>query len=253
MRNLFLSLLVVGSALTASSAQAYQNYSPGDLSALSQSNIDDMVKTTSIGTGHRAMQPASSLGLIFGLDIGIEVTGISLPDNFKTALALATQQPASQVPSVVPIPKLNLHKGFPFGVDLGFSYSTYQSTFTVWGIDGQYGFIKSPVDLAGRISYGHSHLYFFDSHILNIDAVASKNLIIIEPYVGLGLQTWSGSLNVTGASVGLPANVSANSSGTTGHFFVGVPIKLGFFHLTGELDTSFAGITTYGGKTSFSF
>lgn len=249
-------LLLVAAISAPLSAQAYQNYSPGDLSGLSQDNVDEMVKTAAIGSGHRAMEPASNQGLIFGLDVGIEVTAISISDNFKAAIAAATQQPASQVPSLVPLPKLNVNKGLPFGIDFGFSYVTYQSIFTDWGFDVQWNFLKgggAKPDLAARISYGHSHLYFFDSHVLNIDALVSKKLVLIEPYLGLGTQIWSGTLDVSGASSGLPSDVSASPSGTTGHFFVGTPIKLTFLHLTGELDYSFTGVVTYGGKISLSF
>ena len=83
--------------------------------------------------------------------------------------------------------------------------------------------------------------------------MASKSLVLIEPYVGTGLQTWAGDLDVSGATVGLPANISASQSGATGHVFVGTPLKLLFLHITGELDYSFSGLTTYGGKMSFTF
>jgi hypothetical protein len=251
MRTPFFFLL---SLLISTSAHAYTDFNPGDLSALSDDNVKEMLKTAAIGTGHRAFQPAASLGVAPGLDLGFEVIGIVIPDNFKTAISLATQQPTSQVPTVLPVPRLNIHKGFPFGVDLGFSYATYQQTFTVWGFDAQWNFLKaSKAALAGRFNYGKSKLYFIETRNVTVDVLASVGLIVIEPYVGTGFQNWGGDLNVSGATVGLPGGVSASHSGSTGHVFAGVPLKLLFLHITGELDYSFTGLTTYGGKLSFTF
>jgi hypothetical protein len=239
----------------SSYAFAYTNYSPGDLSSVDQAMVDEMLKVAAIGTSYRAFQPASNLGVTLGLDIGIDLAAVVLPADFKAALAQATQQPASQVPTAIPVPRFNLHKGFPFKVDLGFSYATYQNIFTVWGIDGQWRFLGSGANaISARMSYSHSVLYFIQTHNLSLDVVASRDLFIIEPYLGTGMQFWGGLLNVpAGGATGLPQSVSASQNGTTGHIFGGIPLKLLVLHLTGEIDYSFSGITTYGGKISLSF
>src|SRR3954470_18735407 len=91
--------------LASATAHAYTDFNPGDLSALSDDNVNQLLKTAAIGTGHRAFQPAGSLGFAPGIDLGIELIGIVIPDNFKNAIALATQTPSSQVPAVLPIPR----------------------------------------------------------------------------------------------------------------------------------------------------
>src|ERR1051326_867422 len=104
---------LVSALFLASSAPAwaYNNFSPGDLSGVDQSMVDEMLKVAGVGTAFRAFQPASNLGSL-GLDAGIDVAGTVLPADFQAALQQATQQPASQIPGVIPIPRLNVHKGF---------------------------------------------------------------------------------------------------------------------------------------------
>jgi hypothetical protein len=254
------SVLALGLMGGAQSAHAISSYSVSDLSKVNQDMVNDLIGTAAVGTTHRAYMPASSMGWLIGLDMGIEATGVRLTQSFRDAIATVSQKSSSDIPSVIPVPKLNLHKGLPFGVDLGLSYIGYQSQIQVIGGDVKWAFtdlIKDlPLSGALRLNYTSEKLWYLNSSNFQTDLLVSKSLFFIEPYVGTGLQFWSGDINVpTGlpASSGLPANVSGHSSGTSAHFFAGAPLKLALFWLTPEVDYSTVGVTSFGAKFSFNF
>lgn len=254
------SLLV--SSVAADSAYAYNfnGYSVSNLSSVTQSMVHDLISTVAVGTTHRAYMPASSMGWAIGIDIGVEATGVKLPNSFRDTIGTISQTAASQIPSVVPVPRLNLHKGLPFGLDVGASYVAYQDKIKVIGGDLKWAFTDfisaSPVAGAIRLNYTSETLWYLKAHNFQTDLLISKNLFFIEPYVGAGLQMWSGNIEVpTGlpASSGLPASVSANDSGTNAHIFAGAPLKLGLFWITPEADYSTAKVVSFGSKFSFNF
>ncbi|HUP56120.1 MAG TPA: hypothetical protein VM598_01620 [Bdellovibrionota bacterium] len=249
-------LVLLAMMFAAVPGHAATDFDPGDLSSVTDPMVNELLKMSAVGTGHRPIQPASALGLAFGLVIGVEVSGVVVTDEFKTALTTATQRPASDVPGVIPVPRISIHKGLPKGFDLGFSWAKYQDMLSLWGLHAAWNFRPGGAGpaLGARMTYSKSKLYFIDTHYLAIDAVASKNLVVIEPYVGTGFQQWGGTLDVpAGGATGLPVGVSGSQSGATAHVFGGIPLKLLFIHITGEIDYSFSGITTYGGKLSLSF
>jgi hypothetical protein len=200
------------------------------------------------------------MGWAIGLDVGVEATGVRLSAGFRDAIATVSQKSASDIPSVIPVPKLNIHKGLPLGIDLGFSYIGYQDKIKVIGGDVKWTFTDlipgMPLDGGLRLGYTSQTLWYLKGHNFQTDFVVSKNLLIIEPYFGTGLQFWSGHIDVpTGlpSGSGLPTNVTADDSGTNVHFFAGMPLKLGVFWLTPEIDYSTAKVLAFGSKFSFNF
>jgi hypothetical protein len=217
-----------------------------------------LIKTVAIGAGHRPFQSATPLGNTIGLDIGADVVGISVPEEFKTAISLASDTSSSEVPAVIYLPKLNIHKGFPAGINVGFSYISYQEKFKIIGFDTQWAFLRKPLapNLAARFTGSYTKMYYIQTRTFGLDLIASKKLAVIDPYLGVGLQYWSGNLSIPappGTPAGIPLGVDADASSVSPHLFAGFPLKLVFLKLTGEIDYSFAGITTYGGKVSLSF
>jgi hypothetical protein len=250
------------SALTASLASlvslayvrpalALTSYTPTTLNALGQELVGSLVQTVALGADHRAYQSAAPLGAVIGLDLGVDLTSISAPAEFQQAIQLAG---AGTPPSAIPLPRLNIRKGFPFKLDVGFSYVAFQEN-SLLGFDAQYALLKggaASFAAALRGSYTMADLFFMQTRTMKLDAVISKNFLLIEPYVGAGVIRYSGEVVVpTGQS--LAPGISAEDSGATGHFFVGLPLKLAILHITAEYDLNFAGVNTFGVKTSLSF
>jgi hypothetical protein len=254
------SVSILVASLAAQPAYALSSYSVSNLSSLTQSMVDDLLSTVAVGTSHRAYTPASAMSWAIGIDAGVEVTAVKLPSSFRDAIGSVSQVNTGNIPLLIPVPKLNLHKGLPFGLEAGLSYIGYQNKLKVMGGDLKWAFtdlIKdSPFSAAFRLNYTSEELWYLKSHNFQTDFLISKNLFIIEPYVGAGLQFWSGNIEVpTGlpSGSGLPASVSADASGTNAHFFAGAPLKLGLFWFTPEADYSTAKVVSFGTKFSFNF
>lgn len=234
----------------APSAWALPTYSVTDLAALNDAYVQSLVTTVGIGGDYRALQSAAPLGAIIGLDIGFEVALIHTPDDFRQAIQQTTNQTA---PDFLPLPRLNIHKGLPGNVDLGFSFVTY-SGYTVFGGEVKYAILPGNTAapaVAVRASYNVNSLFYLNTNTFKFDALVSKNLVLFEPYFGLGIQSVSGDVKVPQGQ-SLPVGVSGSYSAAPMHFYVGTPLKFGLLHITAEYDHSFAGITTYGTKVSIS-
>ena len=239
-------------------ARAVENYIPSDFTLLTDDLTKTLVQTVAIGTDHRAYSAATPLGVMLGIELGVDVTGIKIPADFKSAIVLTSGVSADSVPDLVPVPTLQIRKGFPLGVDVGFSYSHLATTagviYNSMGGDIQWAFLRNKMKaptLALRVSYASEKLFFIKSHQYSFDLVASKRLFIIDPYVGAGFQVWSGELDVP---EGVPTGtVTLTKSGNDPRFFVGLPLKLLVLKFTAEAAYSLGKIVTYGGKFSFSF
>jgi len=226
-----------------------------DLSGFAQDTVDAMVQTLVVGGSHRAYRPATNLGLI-GFDAGVDMTLIGFPSAFTDALSLGGTSSAA-MPASFPVPRLNIHKGLPGGFDIGGSYISVGGT-SIIGFDAQWRFINNVALPAVAVRAGYTSFssdeFFVKSSGFKLDVVASKNLFLIDPYIGAGIEYGSGELNVaTTIADTLPASVSVSSSVFAPHVFVGLPLKLLIFQFVGEFDYSLTGSTTYGAKASIAF
>lgn len=235
--------LIMGAA---SPAFAITSMTPGSFAALSEELVKTTVESVGIGASHRAMRSATPLGMIIGVDVSGSATLFQVPDDLKAALAAAQVQNA---PSTIPLPRLSIAKGLPFGVDLGFSWIG-DGTNSLIGADIQYAFLQGGLALpsvAARVGMNWANIAYIKTRTTAFDVLVSKSLPIIDPYVGAGYQFVSGSLDApVGGATGL--QVSGKASSSAPHLFVGLPIKLFVLKITGEYDYSFAGISTYGLK-----
>jgi hypothetical protein len=235
-------------ALWARPASALETFSFDDVADLTNAAAESLLKTVSIGADHHAYQPASPLGFKPGFDLGVDVTAIQLPAEFRSAM---TQLGNSDVPQFLPLPRLNIHKGLPFNIDLGFSWVAYQGNKIV-GIEAQWAFLpghKGMPAVAFRASQSYSDLFFLRTRTTAFDLVGSKKLgPIFEPYVGFGWQIGGGELNVPLED--LPITVEASQTFNSGRVFAGFPIKLLVLRISPEYTYSFTKVSTFGLKVS---
>lgn len=251
---------VVAFAVLPTNAWAlFSSITPTSFAGLAQSDINTLIQTVGIAGDHHAYMPASALGMAIGIDLGVDVTYLAFPAAFSNAIATASGQSASQLPSGLPIPKLNVHKGLPFGFGIGGSFTTFstngQTVVTSIAGELQWTFLGGTAlpAIAVRGSYSSNSLYFLNANTLTADAIVSKDLVVIEPYVGGGMQYWSGSLSVPSGVTLPPTGISTNANGVNMNLLGGLMLKLAFFKIDAEADYSTAGITTFGGKVSFGF
>lgn len=249
--KLFIGLL---SLLFSQQAFAWSVYNATNMATMTDAKIKSIITLTAIGADHHPYAPAGSMGWKIGIDLSVEGTVFQLPSDISSAMESATGQ--SSFPKQIFIPKLNIRKGFPGGLDLGLSYISYNNNkYKVFGGDLQWNFLRPKLlpTAALRVSTNYASLFFVQARTTDVDLVISKKLaFIFEPYLGGGVQWVSGNLNAAfGGLTGLPTTVSASQSFTTGHMYLGLPIKFVLAKLTAEYDYSFSGLTTYGLKFGF--
>lgn len=231
----------------------------GDFDATSLSRLTNetaaaLIESIAIGFDHRMYQSARPLGIGLGLDLGVEVTAIRSSPSFKDALDLAGIR--ATVPPYIGLPKLNVAKGLPFGLDLSFSYIGYQS-YRIMGYGFQWRLIHSKryrPDIAIRAGASHSQLMVLKTRTYSVDLVASKQILyLLEPFGGMGYQFASGELatNLSGAN-SLSINVDSKQSIAKARFFGGFQFNLMFLKLVTQAEYTMLGFPVYGLKLSLS-
>ncbi|MGK5087371.1 hypothetical protein WDW86_07415, partial [Bdellovibrionota bacterium FG-2] len=240
-------------------AFAVSNYIPTDLSAFTDPFAQSLIQVVAIGADHHAYMPATPLGVSLGFDLGFDVTYVSFPSDFRNALGIGTGLSALDIPAGVPLPKLNIHKGLPLGLDLGFSFMSLSggtsTLFSSYGGEAKWAFISGTglPSVAARASFSSNTLFFIQTHTYSLDVLASKDLVVFDPFVGAGMQFWSGDLSIPIGIPGLPATVSSHQSGANPRIYGGIMFKAVFLKLVFEGDYSTSGVSSLGGKLSFGF
>jgi hypothetical protein len=154
--------------------------------SLSQTQFIELTESLGAATHYKSVAPAEGLGTI-GFDMGIEAS--------STDIDGATFDAASNGSfgsSELRLARLHVHKGLPFGLDVGASVSRILDTdITVIGGEIRYSLIDgstmSPA-LALRASY--SQLQGFSNVDVNSSALeltVSKGILMLTPYAGVGV------------------------------------------------------------------
>lgn len=180
---------------------------------------------------YKAVLPAEPLG-VTGFDLGLEMTVVNIENS--AVLELAT---SGDAPATIVIPKLHLHKGLPFGIDVGaFFASVPDSNVSLWGAEVRYAILKGGVAtpaLAVRGSYsaleGVDQLKF---NTTGVDVSISKGFAFLTPYAGVG-KVWVNS--TPDASVTAVSGVTGEDFDVT-KYFVGLNMNFAFVNVALEGD-----------------
>ncbi|MGE4131183.1 MAG: DUF6588 family protein [Bdellovibrionales bacterium] len=221
------------------------------LQNLSESDYKNFVKDASANFNHTSVSPASSLGSIFGFEVGL-VGGITKTKNIdKLVKAQDSSASAEQLPHGEIIGLLTV----PFGItgELGFvpKVGSDDFKFQSYTIGVKWTptdfLLELPLSLAIRGHYTKSKAemkqtisnvptsFDYEQTGTSIGLVASKNFVIVEPYIGINLVNGKGDMTVTGSTTVFNSSftssqsASASVSGTS--IQVGAELKLLIFKL----------------------
>lgn len=253
MKNTFARAVMAAASgiLLHSSAAGATGFDFTQLTNATNAAVGSILKTVGIGGDHHPYAPAKTLGYTLGIDAGIDVTLITVPQEFKDALTLMGN--TTDFPAALPLPRFNLRKGLPWGVDLGMSFVSYQQ-FSIRGFDIQWNAVRETLfrpSIAIRGSTNSAELDVVETSSKALDVVVSKDFWLVEPYLGLGYQWSEGTLNVaTGGPAGLPLAVSATQDFSGFRWMLGLPVKLWLLHMTAEYSSSSTNVKTLGAKIS---
>ncbi len=253
-------VLAIGSASAAAVSVPFNNLSHEDMNKI----VGDM----SANFLHTSVSGASSLGRIFGFEVGLKAGKANTP-NLKDVVA--NYDPGTKVDSLPHASLLGVLT-VPLGitVEMGlvpkvgsdeFKYST-NSLAAKWTPTDT--ILDLPFSLAGKVSYSVTNLdttetinsvvtkYNFEDKVTAFTALISKDFIIVEPYFGIGMASAKGNLSATGATTVFQAGVSGEANRSSSLWLVGAEVKLLIFKLGAEYANVF-GASSYTGKLSFYF
>lgn len=218
------------------------NLAAGGLAA-AQTSFRALSEDFGAALSYKPVTPAAALG-ITGFDIGIEASGT---DMSKSSAAWNTLTGTS-APGTLPIAKLHVAKGLPFGIDVSAFYTAVPTTdIKVTGAALSYAILEGDaLEPALTVRAAMTRLSGIDEFSFNTksaDISFSKGFVGFTPYIGAG-QVWvdSSTSNATLTTLGLTGETF-----TQAKVFAGLNINLGLPNFAIEADQT-GGISTYSAK-----
>lgn len=239
-------------------------------------NEDDFKKVAqdfSAVFNHTSVSGASSLGRLFGFELGL-VGGLTntkrmdeVADNGSGSNQDADQLPHAELLGALTVPLgITAEVGLiPKVGDEKFKFNTFTAAVKWTPTDI---LLDWPLSVAVKAHITKTAAEFkqdiqtvptqfeYDNTITAFTLLASKNFVLVEPYVGVSWLSAKGEMSVSGSpnvfdpsfTTGMSASTSATSTG----FMLGTEVKLLIFKLGVEYANLF-GTSRYTGKLAFYF
>ncbi|MFQ5470340.1 MAG: hypothetical protein ACE5EH_08535 [Gammaproteobacteria bacterium] len=212
-------------------------------SSITQTEFNSLIEELGTAVSYNSISPAETLGTV-GFDVGVS---LSVYDVDKDLWNLAVSD--ADAPSSLPVPRLMVRKGLPFGVDVGASYVKVPGS-NIANIGGEVR--KSILEgstLTPAVSItGHaSRLSGVDDINLStygLDVGISKGFANLTPYAGVGQMWFKGKEE---AGIGLS---DQDASETRSYIGLRVGI-LPILNVVGQAD--FANVNSYSLRLNLGF
>ncbi len=211
------------------------------LGVLTQAQFLTLSENMGAATHYKALAPAEPLGPL-GFDVALEV---SSTDIDSTIFDLASGG-GFELDTFL-IPRLHVHKGLLFGLDIGASLTAIPDTdFKVFGAELRYAILEGSIAtpaLAVRATYSKvTGIDQVDFDTMGLELAVSKGFAILTPYAGVGYLRSNSKPNVDDL---------AEESFDQQKVFAGLSVNLGF---TVGLEVDVTGdYTTYSVKGGLRF
>ena len=157
-----------------------------DLTAAGLTQAEFKLFSEDLGSAlsYKAVIPAEPLG-ITGFDLALEVSSTELKSSS------VWQKASGDSLNSLPVPKLHIHKGLPFGIDVGAFYSSIPTTnIKLYGGELRYAILEGGMATpAVAIRGSISELSGVDELSLStkgLDVSISKGFAMFTPYAGVG-------------------------------------------------------------------
>ena len=196
----------------------------GSVQTLSQAEFASLSKDFTAAASYKSVSPAEPLG-ITGFDLGIEATGTKMENS-------AIWKKAGGDSSTVYMPRLHVHKGLPFDIDLGASLCAVPgSDIKLIGAEIKYAIVAGntavPAVAVRAAATRLSGVDQLDFNSRSLELSVSKGFLNMTPYAGVG-RVWG--------SVTPNVGTLRKESPAAGKVFAGLNINLGFANLAAEVD-----------------
>lgn len=158
----------------------------GALQNLDQGQFEDLAENLGAATHYKGVTPAEGLGII-GFDVGV---GLANTDIDETLFDQASD--GSFDGSGFNLARLHVHKGLPFGLDIGASVASgIDNDVRVLGAELRYSIVSGGVvspSLGIRASYSQvAGIDDLDVNNAALELTVSKGFLMLTPYAGIGI------------------------------------------------------------------
>ncbi len=183
MRRLFLALTLSLGAVPAFASSPDFAVACG-LNPNCQSDFRAITEDITAAAGYKALGPAEATGIT---GFGLGAYGAYSPTEHKDAWNNLTGTNVTGVGMA----GVALHKGLPFGFDVGATYAAVPGTSArLYGVELRYAVLEGGVAepaVAIRASYtGSTGIDDFKFNTTSVDASISKGFAMVTPYAGAG-------------------------------------------------------------------
>ncbi|MAE74995.1 MAG: hypothetical protein CL675_12950 [Bdellovibrionaceae bacterium] len=192
-----------------------------NLDSINESDLEDVVHDFSAVFSHSPLSSAAPLGSVFGIEAALVGGLVSTPNLERLTKENDPTSDFDQVPYLSLVGQVSL----PFGITGEISFlpevDAEDFTFKTMGLAAKWTLTETllagfPIDLAIRVHGTQSDLSYsqiinnastsgavtstieYSNTIYGAQLVLSKNLLVVEPYVGVGFLNASGELGVNG-------------------------------------------------------
>jgi len=211
----------------------------------SQTELHDLTEEAGLAFSYLPAAPAAPLGFLH-FEVGVEASVSAIKSNATYWQAAFFPNNA---PGYLPVPKLRVRFGLPFGIDIGGSYG-YVPEINIKTAGGE---IKWAVFKGGAlmpaVAIRGTYTTLLDAGDIGLqtygaDLSISKGFAIFTPYAGVG-QVW-----INGKETSTTVNLGTeNMSKTRG--FIGLQIGIPLVSFVAE--AAFSTINTYTARLSIGF
>lgn len=246
------ALSLIGLGFSATSLASGLPFDPSQFASPQLLALDGasraLIRTVGLAADQRPYEPASPLGTQIGLDVGIETTLVHIPDDFVAAIVAAglTQPPIR----VLPVPRIQVHKGVGEKGEIGLSFVGYQG-YLLAGGDIKLNVYKPEEGLqwAVRFCVSKAKMGIVETWTYDPQVLASVPLDFAEPYAGLGYPFVKGKVTIPTELITYTNSGSASSLLA----FLGVGFKARPLGLRLSLEGAYSRGGTHSLGTKFGF
>lgn len=268
------TILLAAIFLTLWTSQSRADF---NLNYISQTQFNDTIRELSANGNWASVTPPSSLGSIFGVELGVVGGATDTP-----SLDAIVYQQSGQNLKLLPHASLMAQLTIPLAITFEATYvpkttlsgASYQMTGGAVKWTPTDGIMILPVNLAFRGFYTSTELSFsqtinnvtvttpvtgtikYGGQVSGVQVMVSPKLIpILEPYAGVGYLTGKGKFDVT-ASTGtifdFTSSQSSEATNSSSQVFFGLDIRLLLLSFGAEYSQAF-GTKTYNARLSLRF
>lgn len=242
---------------------------------LTDQNVESVAEDFSTLFVHTTVAPPRSLGKIFGIEAAV-IAGLAEIPGIES---LSKQADPSSDISLAPFAWLYGAVSVPFGItveanllpemEVGDIDLQHYSLGAKWSITDVLLTDVLPFDLAVRASYSTSGIEYtqrlggnsvnvnFDNNMFGLDALAGLDLLVVEPYVGLGMVNSDSDLEAfapgfPAVSIFADGSRSKSKSVSSARIIAGCQFNLALLKLGLEYNHVFDN-SRYAAKVGFAF